>query len=85
MLKVYSTKNKNSFDFLHDALELRLSAHMSWRLAWGESWKVKTLQRGKFWGNETSLPLSCENSSATEKMLQLFSWCNPKINSLLLS
>lgn len=45
MLKVYSTKNKNSSGFLHEALELHSSVHMSWRFAQGESWKVETPQR----------------------------------------
>lgn len=80
MLNVYSTKNKNSSGFLHDTLELHSPAHTSWRFAQGESWKVE-----KFRGNKTGLPLSRESSSAMEKMLQLFAWCNLKINSLLLS
>lgn len=45
MLKVYSTKNKNSSGFLHEALELHSSAHMSWRFAQGEPWKVETPQK----------------------------------------
>lgn len=44
MLKVYSTKNKNSSGFLHEALELRSSVHMSWRFAQGETWMVETPQ-----------------------------------------
>lgn len=72
MLKVYSTKNKNSSGFLHDALELRSSVHMSWRFAQGESWKVETLQRGKFGGYKTGLSLSCDGSSATENIAAVF-------------
>lgn len=84
MLNVYSTKNKNSSGFLHDTLELRSPAHMSWSLH-RRFERLKLFGGEKFGGNKTGLPLSCESSSAMEKMLQLFAWRNLKINSPLLS